>query len=228
MELKDLQVALGYQFRDIEFLRTAVTHRSYLNEHKSASEHNERLEFLGDAVLEMVTTEYLYLTYPDKPEGELTTWRSALVKGEHLAEIAQELNLGESLRMSRGEAKSGGRQKAYLLANVFEAVLGALYLDGGMSVAKQVIDRLVIPRLPAIIASGSHIDAKSRLQELAQEHENVTPEYRVIAESGPDHAKEFTVGAYLGKRKAGEGKGANKQSAEQAAAKDALTKLNWK
>jgi ribonuclease-3 len=225
--LSDLELALDYKFQDAELLLTAITHRSYLNEHKSASEHNERLEFLGDAVLELIVTDYLYRKYPASPEGELTAWRSALVKGEHLAEIANELQLGSYLRLSRGEAKSGGREKAYLLANALESIIGAVYLDGGIKPATNLIEQLILPRLTAIIATGSHIDAKSRLQELAQDRRNATPEYKVIQEAGPDHAKEFTVSALVNGESIGTGKGPNKQAAEQAAAKDALGKLKW-
>lgn len=227
MDVANLETALGYQFRNKDLLLTAVTHRSYLNEHKSASEHNERLEFLGDAVIELVVTDYLYRTYPDSPEGELTTWRSALVKGEHLAELANQITLGAYLRLSRGEAKSGGREKAYLLANALESVIGALYLDGGITAAAQLINTLILPRLTAIIATGAHIDAKSRLQELAQDRANATPEYRVTGERGPDHAKEFTVTAFIAGKEEGHGTGPNKQAAEQAAAKEALKKLGW-
>lgn len=225
--LAELQKKLGVKFSNEKLLEVACTHRSYLNEHRSATEHNERLEFLGDAVLELAVTEYLYRNYPDKPEGDMTAWRSALVKGEQLAAVAAELELGEYLQLSKGESRSGGRTKAYLLANALEAVLGAVYLDAGYKVAQDVVTRLLLPRLEGILATGSHIDAKSRLQELAQEKESVTPEYRVIKEAGPDHAKEFTVGAYLAERKVGEGKGSSKQTAEQAAARDALEKLGW-
>ena len=227
MELTNLQNSLNYTFKNEELLITAVTHRSYLNEHKSASEHNERLEFLGDAVLELIVTDYLYRTYPDSPEGELTTWRSALVKGEHLAELANQITLGTYLRLSRGEAKSGGREKAYLLANALESVIGALYLDGGIAAAKNLIETLILPRLTTIIATGAHIDAKSRLQELAQDRANATPEYRVTHERGPDHAKEFTVTAFIAGKEEGHGSGPNKQAAEQAAAKETLKKLGW-
>lgn len=226
--LKDLQVAVGHEFKNVELLRVALTHRSYLNEHKSATEHNERLEFLGDAVLELIVTKYLFKTYPDRPEGELTTWRSALVKGERLAAVARDLQLGQYLQLSRGEAKSGGRDKGFLLANTFEAVLGALYLDAGFTAAEKFVARVLLPLLAGILAEGEHIDAKSRLQELAQERRGITPEYRLLSATGPDHEKIFTMGAFLREENVGLGSGGSKQAAEQSAARDALEKLAWK
>lgn len=224
--LSDIEKELGHTFKKPELLETALTHRSFINEH-AATEHNERLEFLGDAVLELVVTEYLFAAYPDKPEGELTTLRSALVKGERLAELSTELELGAHLRMSRGEARSGGRSKNYLLANVFEAILGALYLDAGYEACKAFIHTILIPRLEEILKAGTHIDAKSRLQELAQEKFSITPVYTVLAEKGPDHEKIFTVGAYFGKDLQGQGDGGSKKDAEQAAARHAMSALGW-
>ncbi len=225
--LDSLQATLDYRFQNPKLLETALVHRSFVNENRSVNEHNERLEFLGDAVLELVVTEYLYNKYPTKPEGDLTSWRSALVKGEHLAEVASELELGQYLQLSKGEARSGGREKAYLLANTFEAVLGALYLDAGYEVVRDFIARVLLPRLDQILKEGTHIDAKSSLQEKSQEKKSITPEYKVLKEAGPDHAKMFTIGAFFAAEQVGEGKGASKQIAEQNAARDALEKLKW-
>ena len=217
-----LENALGVSFKDRDLLSTALTHRSYLNEHRSHNlPHNERLEFLGDAVLELVITEHLYATYPN-PEGELTSWRSAVVRGEMLAKIAGPLGVGGALLMSHGEEKSGGRTRQALLANAFEALLGALYLDQGYDVAKEVIHRHVVVLLPEIIESKKDRDPKSALQEEAQDKFSITPRYEILSSSGPDHAKEFTVGVYIRDRQVGQGSGGSKQQAEQAAAAAAL------
>lgn len=226
--MNELAAKLGYEFRDPGLLLLALTHRSYLNENRSQSEHNERLEFLGDAVLELAVTEHLFRAFPDRPEGELTAWRSSLVKGERLAAVARDLQLGENLRLSRGEERSGGRSKGYLLANAFEAVIGAIYLDGGFEPARDFIGRQLLPLLAGILESGEHIDAKSRLQELAQEKLAITPTYKVMAEIGPDHAKVFTMAAYFGRDEIARGDGASKQAAEQAAARAALARQGWK
>lgn len=224
---KPLEEKIGIQFPDHDILRGAFIHRSYLNEHKSSKfESNERLEFLGDAVLELVVTEYLYLHYPN-PEGELTNWRSALVKGEMLAKVARELHLGEYLFLSHGEEKSGGREKDYLLANTFEALVGVIYLELGYGEAQKFIMRFLLVHLEDILHRGAHIDAKSKLQELAQEKVGITPSYELKDEEGPDHDKTFTMGAFIGERMVGKGKGSSKQLAEQAAAEDALVRLKW-
>ena len=223
--MKDLQKQLTHEFRDPRLLELAFVHRSFVNENRDSPESNERLEFLGDAVLELITTEFLFAQFPEKPEGELTALRSALVRGETLAEISRELRFGEHLKLSRGEAKSGGAGKPYLLANVFEAVLGAVYLDGGFEKAKTIVHKFLLPKLPAIIESNAQVDAKSEFQELAQEKLAITPEYRVLAESGPDHSKIFEMGAFVGKDLFGRGKGASKQEAEQSAAAEAVKKL---
>jgi ribonuclease III len=216
---------IGVTFRDRGLLRQAFVHRSYLNENPDFPQgHNERLEFLGDAVLELVVTEYLYTTYPN-PEGELTNWRSALVKGEMLSEVASELGMEPYLHLSKGEAKSSSdRSRNLILANAFEALIGAIYLDQGYEAAKDFVHRFLLGRLEEIIATGAHIDAKSRFQELAQERFGVTPSYEVLDERGPDHDKEFTVGVYLGEELAGQGEGASKQAAQQVAAEVALAK----
>ncbi len=223
--MQDLQKILDHKFSDPALLETAFVHRSFVNENRDVPEHNERLEFLGDAVLELVTTEFLFQEFPDKPEGELTALRSALVKGETLAELAAEMELGSRLKLSKGEARSGGADKPYLLANVFEAVIGAVYLDAGFEKAKAFITKFLFPKLPKIIETHAQVDAKSEFQELAQEKLAITPEYKVLHDSGPDHDKIFEMGAYLGKDLFGRGKGASKQIAEQAAAEEALKKL---
>ena len=208
-------------------MRNAFVHRSYLNEHKSSKlESNERLEFLGDAVLELVVTEYLYVNYPN-PEGELTNWRSALVKGETLAKIARHLDLGGYLFLSHGEENSGGRDKDYLLANTFEALIGVIYMELGYEKVKIFIEKFLLVHLKDILDKGSHIDAKSKFQELAQDKTGITPAYQLLHDEGPDHEKVFTMGAYIGERIVGKGQGNSKQSAEQKAAEDALKRLKW-
>lgn len=208
-------------FHDATLLRTVFTHRSYLNESSDVREHNERLEFLGDAVLELVVTEYLYKTY-DSPEGELTNWRSSIVKGEVLAEVASKISLGDYLFLSRGEEKSGGRSRSLILANTFEALIGAIYLDLGYEAAAKFIHKHLIALLPEIIEKKLYIDPKSRLQEVCQEDLNSTPEYRVLSEEGPDHQKQFRIGVYASGKLIAEGSGTSKQRAEQDAAAQAL------
>ncbi len=219
---------LELSFQDLTLLDLAFVHKSYLNEHrKNKSTHNERLEFLGDAVLEMIVTEHLYRTYPQAEEGEMTNWRSALVKGGHLAAVAQELNLGIYLYLSRGEERSGGREKLYLLANTLEALLGAIYLDQGYDAAHQFAARHILGRLDNILEAGQHIDAKSRFQEIAQELLTITPEYRFLSETGPDHDKVFTMGLYIGDELIAKGSGSSKQKAEQEAAQAGLIAKKW-
>ena len=220
-----MEEKLGVSFKNKELLETSLVHRSYLNEHKNFSlPQNERLEFLGDAVLELVVTEYLYRNYPN-PEGELTNFRSALVNHRILSKIADRLNLGDYILLSRGEAKDTGRARQIILANAIEAVIGAMYLDQGFEVCHKFIDREVLVELPNIMAAGSYIDPKSQLQELIQEREGVTPNYRVLAESGPDHAKVFEIGVFVNSKLIGKGNGHSKQEAEIAAAADALKQL---
>jgi ribonuclease-3 len=223
-----LETQIGITFKDKDLLKVAFIHRSYINEHKGSElEHNERLEFLGDAVLELVATEYLFQKYPKEPEGVLTNWRSALVKGEMLAKISRQLKLGDYLHLSKGEENSGGREKDYLLANVFEALIGVIYLQMGYQTAKEFIIKFLLIHLESILKEGSHIDAKSKFQEMAQDKVGVTPSYSLVADQGPDHDKQFTMGAYIGERLVGKGIGASKQSAEQKAAEDALKRLKW-
>lgn len=219
---------IGIRFKNQDFLDTAFVHSSYVNEHKGQKrEHNERLEFLGDAVLELVTTEFLYKTFPGSTEGEMTSLRSALVKGKHLAKVGEELGLGHYLYLSKGEEKSGGRKKAYLLANTLEAFIGALYLDCGFKKVHRFINEFILKHVGDILKKGLHIDAKSRFQELSQEKLSITPSYRVLSEEGPDHRKIFTVGVYLGDEVVSRGKGMSKQDAEQEAALNALERKGW-
>ncbi len=218
----------GLSFNNKELLRQAFTHRSYLNENKDfGGGHNERLEFLGDAVLELVVTHYLYNTFPEKDEGELTSLRSALVKAETLASIAVDMKMGEYLLLSRGEAKDLGRARQYILANTIEAVIGAIYIDRGYDAARGVIEKFVMSKIDMIMREGLAIDAKSKFQALAQEHFGITPAYKTTKETGPDHNKHFTVGAYLKDELIASGEGDSKQTAEQNAAKGALAEKGW-
>lgn len=225
---EELEKHIGITFENKDLLDTAFVHKSFMNEYnKDDKGDNERMEFLGDAVLELTVTEYLYQTYPKKSEGQLTNWRSALVKGKHLAEVGSELELGNYLYLSRGEEKSGGRKKNYILANTVEALIGALYLDKGYRVTHTFISKFIITKLEKILEEGLHIDAKSHLQELSQEKISVTPEYRLMSDSGPDHEKKFVMAVYFGDDKVGEGEGSSKQKAEEDAARDALAEINW-
>jgi ribonuclease-3 len=225
---QELSERIGISFNDHLLYQTAFTHKSYLNEHRYVKrDHNERMEFLGDAVLELIVTEYLYKHYPHKAEGDLTNWRSALVRGENLAKLARGLNLGKYLFLSRGEENSGGRDKDYILANSFESLLGAIYLDHNYKIAKKFIYDHLLVHLENILAKGLHIDAKSKFQELSQELLTVTPTYQCMKEEGPDHNKKFTMGAYLDGKLIAKGKGSSKQSAEQSAAQAALKAMKW-
>ncbi len=213
---------LGVNFNDINLLVLAFTHRSYVNEHKkTVHEHNERLEFLGDAVLELVVTEYLYENHND-PEGILTNWRSALVRTESIGAAALKYNFEPLLRLSRGEKRGTERARAQILANSYEAVIGAIYLDQGYDGAKKFINDSLIGTFQSILETGSWQDPKSQLQELSQSREGFTPVYKVISEEGPDHDKIFTVGAYIEGKLKGQGTGPSKQSAQVAAAQIAL------
>lgn len=217
-----LESRLGVSFVHNNILLQALTHRSYLNENPDFElPHNERLEFLGDAVLELIVTDHLYRTY-QLPEGEMTNLRSAVVRGEMLSVVAREMGLEEYLLLSRGEKKDTGKARNYILANAVEAVIGAIYEDQGYETTKVVVDKFITSRLPEVVEKGLYIDTKSKFQELAQDHYRITPVYRVMKESGLDHAKEFVVGVYLAERKMGEGRGSSKQEAQQRAAKQAL------
>ena len=214
----------GFTFDDPELILTAFTHRSYMNEHKkSAKEHNERLEFLGDAVLELVVTEYLFGNYSE-PEGILTNWRSALVRTESIGAASARLGYEEMLRLSRGEKQGSERARQQILANTFEAVIGAVYLDKGYEAAKKIIHDHILSTFEEILETGSWRDPKSRLQEVAQSIDGMTPSYKVLAEEGPDHDKVFTLGVYVGSKLLGKGSGSSKQHAQQKAAEAALKK----
>ena len=227
-DFKSFEERLGLQFNDLNLLRQAFTHRSYLNEHRGEVEgHNERLEFLGDAVLELIATHFLYEKFPDKPEGDLTAYRAALVNATTCAEVADKVGMDDYLLLSRGESKDKGRARAVLLANAFEALVGALYLDQGYDAAKQFIEAHLFPKIDEIIQKRLWQDAKSTLQEKAQEVEGTTPSYAVLRETGPDHDKHFVVGVYVGENLLAEGNGKSKQEAEQDAARLAIEKRGW-
>ena len=214
---------LNIKFNDPDLLAQSFTHRSYLNENPNFRLfHNERLEFLGDAVLELVTTEYLYKNYPEKLEGELTSWRAALVNTNMLASVASRLGFNDFLLLSQGEQKENGKARHYILSDVLEAFIGALYLDQGITACDKFISENLLTELPEIIKNGLFRDAKSAFQEEAQDKRGITPTYQVLKESGPDHAKRFTVGVFLGKDLVAEGEGSSKQEAEEQAAKKAL------
>ncbi|MDE2079501.1 MAG: ribonuclease III [Patescibacteria group bacterium] len=213
----------GVSFKDHALLTTAFTHRSYLNEsHPGIREHNERLEFLGDAVLELSVTDHLFRTYPGHAEGDLTSYRAALVNAVILGNIAEELGMNECMLLSRGEARDTGRARATILANAFEAVVGALYLDQGYDAANAFILKHVTPHMKEVLAKGAYRDAKSAFQELAQAKYGLTPRYETLRAEGPDHDKRFVVAVYVGDVEVAEGEGKSKQEAEQAAAEKAL------
>lgn len=213
---------LNIEFKNIDYLISAFTHRSYLNEHRNIKiDHNERLEFLGDAVLELVVTEFLYITYSE-PEGILTNWRSSLVRTESIAAAASKLGFENYLRLSKGETRGTQRARTQILANSFEAVIGAIYLDQGYEKAKKFIEDNIISTFEQILKSGAWMDSKSKLQELAQSNETQTPKYSILSEEGPDHDKTFKVGVYVNGELRGEGQGPSKQAAQQQAAENAL------
>lgn len=227
-DLTKLERILGVTFLNQGHLLSAVTHRSYLNEHKDATqEHNERLEFLGDAVLELVVTDYLYHKYPEKPEGELTAVRAALVNTTSLSDSAQKLGIGDFMLMSKGEAKDTGRARQYILANAFESVIGAIYLDQGYAAAEKFIGEQLFAKTDRIVEKKLWQDAKSRFQELAQDKVSITPSYEMISQEGPDHDRVFTVGVFLKTEQVASGKGRSKQEAEQDAAEKAIEAKGW-
>ena len=220
------QALVGQKFNQPQLLQTALTHCSYLNENrKTVKEHNERLEFLGDAVLEIVVTRHLYLNY-DQPEGILTTWRAALVRTESIAAAARQLHFSRYLRLSKGERRNAPRALEHILANSFEAVLGAIYLDRGYKVVAAFIERHIISTLPEILKKGTWLDAKTQLQEYMQNNLNQTPVYRLLDEQGPDHDKLFEMGVFIDDKLSGQGRGYSKQAAQQAAAAAALKARN--
>lgn len=227
-DFKTFQEKIGYRFKDFRFLETAFTHRSYLNENRAPGrEHNERLEFLGDAVLELVVTEFLFSKYPDKPEGELTAFRAALVNTQSISEAATKLGMNEYLLLSRGESKDTGRARQIILANAFEALIGALYLDQGYDIAKDFIAKQLFYKTDEVVEKRLWQDAKSRFQEAAQDVAGVTPRYEVLNQSGPDHDKRFVTGVYLGSERISTGEGRSKQEAEQDAAQKAIQAKGW-
>ncbi len=228
MSLSIFEKEIKIKFKNQDLLKQAFVHRSYLNEHDNFNlDHNERLEFLGDAVLELITTEYLYKNYPN-PEGELTSFRASLVNSDMLSEVAKTLGIEKYLLLSRGEAKDTGRARQYILANAFEAVIGAIYLDQGYDAAKKFIETFLIVKLPQIFEDGSWLDSKSKFQEEAQEKTGITPTYEVVKEWGPDHDKHFIVGIFLGKELVAEGEGKSKQEAQRNAAEKGLQAKGWK
>lgn len=219
---------IGVQFKNEALLKQAFVHRSYINEHRGLDiDHNERLEFLGDAVLELITTNFLFHKYPTTPEGELTSYRAALVRTESLSESARELGMNDYLLLSKGESKDMGKARDYILANTFEAVIGAIYLDQGYTIAEQFVHETLFHKIEPIVQSKSWKDSKSYVQELAQEKLGITPEYKLIEEIGPDHDREFIIGIYFGDKKIAEGRGRSKQIAEQEAAQNAIAAQSW-
>ena len=224
-DLAELEDRIGVKFNDKSLLQRAVVHRSFINEYPAFSlMDNERLEFLGDAVIDFVVAELLYHRYPEMREGQLTRLRAALVRTESLALQAEKLQLGKFLRLGRGELVSGGRERPHILCGSFEALIGAVYLDQDIQLVRELLTRLFEPAAETVLRSQSDRDAKSALQELTQAETQLTPTYRIVAESGPDHAKEFTVEVLVGNLTVGRGRGRSKQAAEQAAAQDALSR----
>ena len=228
VNFEEFEASIGISFIDKDLIKKAFTHRSYLNENRSLKlEHNERLEFLGDAVLELVVTDFLYKKFPQKNEGELTALRSALVKAETLATAAEVVGMNSYLLLSKGESKDIGRARQYILANTFESVVGAIYLDQGYDVAGKFIADQLFSQIDEIIENKKFIDAKSRFQEMAQEKTGFTPSYKLVKEVGPDHNKIFTVSVTVGEEEITEGEGKSKQEAEQMAAEKALEVKGW-
>ncbi len=230
INFENLAEHIGVTFSDISLLRTACTHRSYLNENRGAGlEHNERLEFLGDAVLELVVTSFLFRKYPQKAEGELTAFRSAIVNTVSLTRVAEHAGLNEYILLSRGESKDSGRARSVILANAVEAVIGAIYMDQGYNTAANFISThiLNVIDIDEIVEKKLWLDAKSRFQERAQEEAGITPSYKTLKEVGPDHDKQFTLGVFLGDTQIATGSGPSKQEAEQKAAEKALEVKGW-
>ncbi len=223
-----LEKKLKIKFKNKDLLIQAFVHRSYLNENPDFYLfHNERLEFLGDAVLELAVTEYLFKEYPKKDEGDLTNWRAALVNAKILSEISEELGFNDFLLLSKGESKETGKARKYILANTFESFVGSLYLDKGYEACRKFIMKSVIKELPQIIEEHLFKDAKSLFQEKSQEKTGVTPNYKVLKDWGPDHSKHFIIGVYIKEEKIAEGEGSSKQEAEEEAAKKALKARGW-
>jgi ribonuclease-3 len=228
IDFTNFEKETGIVFKDKSLLKQAFIHRSYINENpKTDMTHNERLEFLGDAVLELVVTDFLYKKYPTHTEGELTALRSALVNAVIISQIASKIGMNDYLLLSKGENKDNGKARQYILANTYEAYVGALYLDQGIKVVEKFIKENLLVKIDEIVKKKLWRDAKSLVQEKAQEFVNFTPAYKVLQESGPDHDKHFTVGIYFGRDLIAEGKGKSKQEAEQKAAENALKVKNW-
>lgn len=227
-DFTDFENKIGMVFNNKSLLKQSLTHRSYLNENRDIrSGHNERLEFLGDAVLELIITHFLYEKYPEKTEGDLTSIRSALVNAQTCAKIASEIGINDFLLLSRGESKDTGRARQYILANALEAIIGAIYLDKGYESAKNFISRFVFPLTDRIVEEELWVDAKSKFQEKVQDNDGVTPAYKTLKEMGPDHDKKFIVGVFVSNKLVAEGEGDSKQEAEQMAARKALKELGW-
>lgn len=228
IDFSQFEKQAGLAFKNKELLKQAFVHRSYLNENKtSVVEHNERLEFLGDAVLELIVTEYLFKKFTNKPEGELTAYRSALVNANTLASVAEGLKVNDFLLLSKGEAKDKGRARQVIMANAMESIIGAIFLDSGYGAAEKFVTAHVLTLTDKIIEQGSFIDSKSLFQEKAQENVGITPAYKTLREEGPDHNKVFTIGVYLETELVTEGAGKSKQEAEQDAAQKALVAKGW-
>ncbi len=227
-DFKELEKILNIKFKNPELLEEAFTHRSFLNENsKEKTSNNERLEFLGDAVLELAVTEFLFKKYPHKDEGDLTSFRAALVNANMLFEIAEDLKFWDFLRVSKGEAKDSGKGKHFILANAVEALIGAIYLDQGYKAASEFVRGNICSNIEDILEKKLWRDAKSLFQEKAQEIEGVTPNYQVISESGPDHLRRFIIGVYLAEKLIATGEGLSKQEAQMQAAENALKKKKW-
>ena len=228
-DFSKLEELIGLKFKDANLLKQAVVHRSYLNEHPDfALHHNERLEFLGDAVLEIIVTETLFRDYKTTPEGDLTNWRASLVNYKMLAEVANELGLEKYLYLSKGESKDkNSKARQYILANAMEALIGAVYLDQGIRPTKKFVKTFILSKLDNILKNQLYLDPKSKFQERAQELYGITPHYKVLSESGPDHAKDFVVGLYLDNELIAQGQGTSKQEAQVAAAAEGLRNKSW-
>ncbi|MBL7158922.1 ribonuclease III [Candidatus Microgenomates bacterium] len=226
MTLNDFKKKLNLSFKEKKLIDQAFVHRSYLNETKVSLSSNERLEFLGDAVLEFLISSFLYQNFPNKREGELTNLRAAIVCTKTLSEIAKQLGLGELLKLSKGEEKEGGRENPSILADTFEALLGAIYIDGDISQAKDFLEKAFYPYIQEIISKKNLKDPKSLFQEMIQEKIKTSPDYQVLEEKGPDHSKKFKVGVFVDKQLYGTGTGKSKQKAEEVAAKTAIEKIS--
>jgi len=229
LDLKKLEKKLNFKFKNPDKLKQALVHCSYINEHPDFTlGHNERLEFLGDAVLELIITKYLFNHYPEKPEGVLTNWRASLVNSKMLYQVASELELDNYLYLSKGEAKEGtSKSRQYIMADAVEGIIGAMYLDQGIGKTELFVNEYIVSKLHNIITNELYLDPKSRLQELAQDKESVTPHYDLLKEEGPDHEKIFSIGVYFGEKLIAQGSGSSKQEAEVDAAKKALKIKKW-